>query len=315
MAAPLLTKNRVLAAKIEGTPGSAESLSASDATFNVWDYDDVSLDAPFVERPGQNSFSPRPGVAGARGARARFKTHIVGGASMPAWANAFLPSCGLGITSLVAAPYSAAPETASSKTRNITLAVYQGPAGPVRKMYGAMGNMVMRFRSGQPVEAEFEYSGVWSAQADGAIISPTYASTVGPRFADSGLVIGSVTPRVPEMTLDLGNDVTLIEDGVTGTPGYFAAVVTMRRPTLEIVAQFTKVADFDPFADYEAGTERAISWSIGSTGNAIAFAAPKAQLMQAPTVAARNGVQYATLRYQLNGSAAAGDDELTTTFS
>ena len=315
MAAPLLTKNRVLAAKIEATPGTAESLSASDGVFNVWGYDDVSLDAKFIDRPGQNSFSPRTGIVGAKGAKCGFSTYLIGGASMPAWGSVFLPSCGMGISSLVVAPDSKAPETASSKTKNITMAIYQGPAGPIRKMYGAMGNMMAKFRSGEPVEAQFAYDGVWGVQADGAIVAPTYVTPVAPRFANSGLLIGSTTLRVPEMDLDLKNEVVLIEDGVTGTPGYFGAVIVNRRPTLMITAYFTKLADFDPFADYEASTERAISWSIGSTGNAIAFAAPKAQLASAPQLSSRNGSQVVKLEYQLNASAAAGDDELTMTFS
>ena len=58
---PLLRRKSVLAAKIESTSGTAESLSASDAAFNVFDLT-MTPTIAMTPRPSQGSFSSLPAV-------------------------------------------------------------------------------------------------------------------------------------------------------------------------------------------------------------------------------------------------------------
>ena len=74
---PLLRKKSVLAAKVETAVGTAEALTAADATFNIFDAE-IQPTIDFAERPGQAGFSPLPGVPGARGGTCTFTTDIIG---------------------------------------------------------------------------------------------------------------------------------------------------------------------------------------------------------------------------------------------
>src|SRR5690348_10308499 len=92
---PLLDKKSVLAAKIEGTPGTAESLAAADATMNVFNKRIIDQ-TEFIERMGQGAFGRIAGSYGARIGQATFETDLVPNTTTdPAWALAFLPACGL----------------------------------------------------------------------------------------------------------------------------------------------------------------------------------------------------------------------------
>ena len=73
----------------------------------------------------------------------------------------------------------------------------------------------------------------------------------------------------------------------------------------------------DPYTIWEANTERALAIELGGSsanGNRVVIDAPKLQIVN-PQEGDRNGIQTDDIEFQLNASAAAGDDELTLTFS
>lgn len=91
----LLRRKRVLAAAIESTVGTAESLDAGDGAFNVYNAL-INPNITMIQRESQGGFnylSPIP--AGYSGA-ATFRTYLEwdGTATEPAWADTFFPACG-----------------------------------------------------------------------------------------------------------------------------------------------------------------------------------------------------------------------------
>lgn len=63
MAAPLLKRKRIVGIKVEATPGTAESLTASECTIPA--YDAVAQPSIEIEaRPKNGSLSQQAGVAG-----------------------------------------------------------------------------------------------------------------------------------------------------------------------------------------------------------------------------------------------------------
>ena len=74
---PLLRRKSVLAAKIETTSGTAESLAAADAAFNVFDLT-MTANIPMTPRPSQGSFSSLPAVPELYGGTCSFRTEIYG---------------------------------------------------------------------------------------------------------------------------------------------------------------------------------------------------------------------------------------------
>jgi hypothetical protein len=298
-----------MAAKHETTVGTAIALSAADAVFNVFDAT-MQPSSEYTERKAQGAgLSPLPGVLGGQSGTCTFMVELTGGATVPAWAATFLPACGLKNTSGVFTPESIPPEGASSGAKTLTIGLYED--GKLKKLHGAMGNAVFNFVAGKVVSIEFTFTGVWDAPTDVALLAPTYPTTAPLRFAAAALTIGSVSPAIAEMTLDLGNVVTLREhqDQVSG---FHSAVITDRRLNGTITLEAAKVATYDPYGDWLARTERALAFALGSVGNRAQFAAPRLQLT-GPQEGERNGLQTDALAYQLNRSAAAGDDELTLT--
>lgn len=311
---PLLTRRRVLAAKIEGTPGTAESLSASDGVFNARNIR-IQPVIGYEDREGQGALSLIAGVPGARAGRVTFELDVIGGATAPAWASTFLPACGLDEATGTPNTYTvdSRPVGASGSGQHLlTIGVFED--GNRKRIHGAMGTCEFICTPGQVMVARFTFMGVWTENpAADAMIAPTYPTTTPPRLASAGLTIGSFTPRFSEGVLDLGNNVVMREDPATAQ-GLFGACIVSRRPTWRMNPEATLVSTHGagtniPYADWVASTERALAFSIGTAGNRIAVAAPKLQIAEV-SEEDRNGLLVDQTLYVLKRSAAAGDDEL-----
>ncbi len=314
---PLLTRRRVLAAKIEDDPGTAESLSASDAAFNVFE-SIIQPEREFEERVGQGVMSPLPGTLGSKGGTVTFRVELAGSGSVgsptPAWASTFLPAVGLVATDNVFSPESLHPESPSAKTKTLTIGVYED--GKLKVLRGCMGTAVITMTSGKPVMIEFTFTGIWVDPADETILAPTYPTVIPPRFVSAGMTIASWSPKVAELTIDLGNEVALREDA-NDPSGYCTAMIGSRRTIGTLNPESSLVAADDPTADWDAGTEQALAIQLGGSsanGNTAAVAAPKLQLTNVQE-GDRVGAITDELEFQLNRSAAAGDDEMSITFA
>ncbi len=314
---PLLTRKRILAAKIEVTPGTAISLAAADATFNVYDMK-IEQTTDFQTRDGQGaSVAKLPGVSGGTVGKATWKMDLIGGASAPGWMSTFLPAAGFPLTSLVAAPESKPPEASGANTKTLTIGGYQD--GKFKSICGAMLNMVFKFEAGKKSWIECEAMGLWVAPSNVALIAPTYVTTAPLRAVSIAMTIGSFVPKWSNFEIDLGNVVVMREDP-NNAAGYCMAVIVDRTCKGKFNPEETLTGThgatiYDPDADFNANTQRALAFSLGTTGNALAFAAPKLQITKGPGDADRNGVKTQDVEFQLNKSASAGDDELTITTS
>lgn len=304
---PLLQRRRVLAAKIESSVGTAIAIGAADGVFNVFNTV-IQPDIPFEEREGQAGFSPLPGVLGTRSGTVEFDIDIFGGATA-AWATTFLPACGLYNTAGVYALDSKPPEASGSNTKTLTIGVHED--GVLKKLHGCMGNVKFTIKSGFVARAHFMFKGLWNAPTDVALVAPTYPTTSPLRSASMTMTVGSYSPKYQEMTIDLGNDVQLREDPTT-LQGLHSAVIVGRRIVGTMDQEAQLVATYDPHGDWIAGTQRALSAIIGSSGNRITFAAPKLQITKC-SEQSRNNIATDPIEFQLNRSASAGEDELVVT--
>jgi len=312
----LLAKRRVMAAKVETTVGTAETLTATEGAFNIFEAS-MQPNINFNERQGQGVFSPLPGVLGAYGGTVSFRVEVHGsgsaGSPSPAWASTLLPACGLYDDSDVFKLESKAP-AAGANTKTVTLGVFED--GLYKKLAGCMGNAVFNFTAGQVASIDFTFTGIWADPEDSAIIAPTYPTVIPPRVAGVELTIGSWSPVFQSLSFDLGNEVTLREDAQQ-TSGYISAVITGRRITGTINPEATLVATHDIYGDWKDGTEAALAFAVGSgsaDGNCVDVAAPKLQWTNVQE-GDREGINIDEGSFQLNRSVAAGDDELTITFS
>lgn len=309
MQMPLLKRVRVLAAKIETTSGTAESLSASDAAFNAYDVS-IQPNLEFQPRDLQGSLSQMSGTLGARGGTCTFKIDLTGdgAAGTPAWASTFFPACAMVVSTGTFSPKSESP---GSNVKTITIGVYEN--GLVKKLRGAAGTFKIMFEAGKKIYLEFTFTGAWVAPADATILAPTYPTVMPIRFAGATWTIGSYTPKVEKMEIDIGNTVYLRPTG-TDASGYVAAIVDNRRVVGTLDPESDLVATRDQYGVWLAGTEAAFSLAVTDGTDTITFAAPKFQITNVQE-GERSNLQIDTVSFQCNRSAAIGNDELTIDFS
>lgn len=304
---PLLRERRILGFKTETTTGSGESITATEATVNVYD-PVIEPEIGFNERKGQGALSAQPGRTGPHGARVRFLTELVGkGASgVPAWGDLLL-AAGFELASTT---YNVSTDNANAAT--LTCGIYED--GWFFSATGVKLNLRMRGEIGKPVSCEWSGIGKWVAPSAVALIEPTYATTIAPVLESATFTIGGTAYRISNFELDLGNRLTHRQDITDGT-GYHAAAITGRRPTFTIDPERVAAGTKNWFTTLTAHTEAALSLVIGATQyNIMTIAAPKLQVISA-TGGDRDGIQIDQLQFQANRSAAAGDDELTIAFT
>lgn len=306
MAAPLIRRRSVLAFEVEATTGTAETLVAADAVLNCYN---AAIDPTigFGQRDGQAALSQIAGVPGGRAGRCTFETDFIGGASAPMLWTDVLLGCGMKVaTGAIYRPESRPPEAASSGAKTLTIGLYED--GRLKMLRGAMGTFKILGPSGEHCRMLFDFQGVWVPPVDAAMLAPTYLTTSPLRFAGSALSTGGNTSlRVGSHEFDMGNEVVMREDG-SDASGFHSAVIVGRRPTWRIDPEGQLVAGYDAYGKFIASTEEAITWSLGTAGNRVQVSFPKAQIAEISN-GDRTGKRIDSILYQLNRSAAAGDDE------
>ena len=305
----MLTKKRVFGAKIETTPGTAETMTGSEASFNAWDYV-IQHETEMTEVMGQGGFGRIKSVPGPYIGKVSFKTNMGwdGTATEPSWADTLLPMCGYVKSAQVFTPRTEGP---GSNVKTGTLAVWND--GKLKILKGCMGTFKIVAPSGKLAVIEWEFSGVWVPETDVAIVGPTYPTANALRHANSTSTWSSVALCYSSITYDAGNTLTAIEcptgEGIT----YF--MVTDRNSKVTADPESKLVATQDRHALMLAMTEAALTYDIdGPTNSAITIAAPKAQLVKI-TEGDRNGIVVDQLEWQLNKNASAVDGESSITFT
>lgn len=307
--APLLSRQRVFAAKVETTTGDPIALSATDAKFNVYE-PEIKPDIEMSEREGQSAFSPLPSIHGGRGCTYTFKTDLTGQGASSATdqqAQVLWPACGFSYSG-----GTLTPATGSSSYTSLTMGHYVD--GRFFSGAGMVGKVKLPLRSGQACKPEWEFRGVWQPPTGVALITPTYPTIKPPRFASATFTIGGTSYNVAEVDIEIENELTLREDA-TAASGFHSAVITNRRIKVMVDPEALALSTKDWYADWLAHTEAALSIVIGATThNTITISCPKLQLTKAEP-GDRNDIHIDKLEFQANRSASAGDDEFTIAFS
>jgi hypothetical protein len=268
----LLSRLSVLAAKVEATPGTAESLTNAEAAFNIMNAE-MNANIDVSTRPIQGSFRKLPGVPGMRTATCTFSIELIGtgAGGVPTWATVFLAGCGIVNSAGVLTPRNEAPGT---NVKTLTIGLYEN--GRRKLMRGAVGNVVFEYVPGQAVMMNFTFTGVWAGVSDTAILAPTYPTLSPIRAASGAATINSVVQTFASCSFDVGN-VVAIRPSVANVEGATYGIITDRTPTITIDPEATVATGNDIFADWIAGTTRAFSLGIEDASDEVTLAAPAVQ--------------------------------------
>lgn len=290
---PLLKRVRVLAAKVETTPGTAVALSAADAAFHVYDVE-INPDISVGERMSSGSFGSLAAPQSGRGGSVTFKINPYDGATVPDWATTFLPACGL-VNSL--GTFTPTAEAPGSNVKTLTIGVYEN--GLYKQLRGCAGTFSISCPTGQMAEMTFTFTGIWDDPSDVAIIAPTYPTDLPLRCADIPFAFGTWNPCIANFSFDLGNNV-ILRQCTTDASGYDNAMITDRAPTGQFDPEGALVAGYDVYADFKAATERAIAYSIPGATLDLAFNLTSCQITNIQE-GDRDGIQIETVDYRVNG--------------
>jgi len=269
---PLLTKQRVLAAKLEVTSGTPVTLtSGTDGMINAYDVV-IDGDIPYNERVAAGAFGRQQSTVGAYAGSLKFKVEAYGSGTAgtaPAWSTVLLEACAMTQASGLFTPISA-----GASQKSATIAVYED--GGRKMLAGAMGTWTFNAEDGKPGVFEFDFKGVWQPVTDVAMFTPQFSTVIPPRFAGATLTIGAYTPTMSKLSIAYGAKVEMRED-VTQTGGYIAAIITDRKVTGKLDPEMTLVASYDAFGAWLAGTTAALSVAFGPSGAGFTIAAPVLQ--------------------------------------
>lgn len=306
----LLKRKRVLAAKVEATPGTAETLTAAEAAFNCYDIA-IQHEIEMNPRESQAMFAMRASVPGGYKGGITFKHDASwdGTATEPSWADTFLPACGWVKSGQVFTPRTEAP---GSNVKTLTIAVY---IDGVRKLLrGCVGTFKIVCPSGKPAVIEFDFKGIWVSPTDTAILAPTYPTAQPLRFASSITTWNSVDLTVENMTLDSGNTILLREDS-SDVSGFKSAIITNRMVKITGNPEAKTVATQDRYGKILDMSEHALTFDLdGPTNSKITIAAPKAQI-QAISEADRENLVVDEIEWGCNRNVSAVDEECSITFT
>lgn len=306
---PLLRRRAVFAAKVEGTIGTAESLTGAEGAYNAEEFT-IQPNIAITRREGQGGFNYLPGIPEGMIGTCTVKFGMsYNGTDIPSWASVLLPACGWVDTAGVFSPVSAGP---GANVKTITIGHYKD--GKRSILSGAMGTFVITLETGKVAYITFTFTGKYSTnETDTAIIAPTYPTVLPMRFAAGAFTWNSVALCTASATVDAGNSVIMRECvNATDRSGYVSALVTNRAPIITADPESVLVATQDRDAKWLTSTPEALSITIGASGSSIVIAAPEAQLENK-----QQGNRSDMLVDDLTWLATAGssvDTELTITF-
>jgi hypothetical protein len=274
----MATRYSIFGAKIETTPGTAETLLAADGAWNIMEAE-MNANIDVSVRPIQGTFRKLPGVAGARGATCTFSLEVIGtgAGGVPAWATTFLAACGIVNSAGVLTPRNENPGT-NVKTLTLGLWEMDGTGQRLKTMVGCMGNVTFEITPGETVRMNFTFTGVWSGVTNTSVISPTYPTLLPLRAASGAFTINSIAQTFGACTFDVGNTVVL-RPSIATVSGFSHAIITDRTPTFTFDPEARLVAAEDVYGEWIASTTRALSCQFQNATDRVTIAAPAVQRM------------------------------------
>ena len=303
----LLSRRKVLQITTESTKGT----KIAGAT-HVLAYDPVMqlADSTQTRQPSGAALGNFPAVPGELVGTCSFKAEMRadGSAGWDTGIEKCLQACGFSQAAEVITP-----ESSIATMKTITIGLHED--GIYKQLHGCMGNVRFTGEFGKQLFLEFDFSGVWNAPTDVALPTATI-STIKPMRLRNVIwtIDGSYMPYVSTFTLDMNNKVSAIED-ISKSQAVLHYVITDRDPTITFDALAEKIANYDAFGKWLAGTEAALSMKFDDGTDKLTLAIPKLQ-HRAPQEGDRDGKLTHEYTAQLNVSDHdTGDDELSLTVS
>lgn len=316
------TKRRVLAAKIETTEGTPETLTTDDTGLLITE----PSYAPDISMLPRNvllaSFSKLPDLTGQQLSKLSFKAEVIGrgvayaAATLPRL-DPYLRACGLVPTvdetvSAEKVSYQRASDNIPSLTLAFLDADDEGGA-VIKKIAGARGNVKFTGEVGGPLYAAFEFTGAYQAVTAGEQLAANIDSVLPPQLLSAAFSVGGYAPALQSFEIDMGNTLAGRPD-MNAASGYRSFMITDGDTRGSFDPEMVKVATKDYYGDWVSGLSGALQ--IGAFGpaqyNRVQLTAPKLRTTNVQE-GEREGQMTLDVSFQL--AMDTGDDEFVLEFS
>lgn len=307
----MIIKRAQLAAKLEVTEGTAETLTGADALLAMNIDDDPDIDEHNRDNVS-SSLSTFSQLAGARKGAIAFDVELKGSGTAgtaPALGK-LLKACGFGESVVALTSVTYLP--ASSGVSSITIALYND--GIIYKIWGARGNVSLKLEKGKPGMFHFVFTGADFSVTDGAMLSSgvSYETTKPQPFLSAALSIDSYAALLGSLEYNM-NNVVVLRDDVNSASGHKSAIISSRQPSVSIDPEMVLVATYDFYGKWRSGNEGALTQALtGSAGNICTITAPKVQYSKVKRLD-KSGIRSLGIDCKLNRNA--GDDEFSLVFT
>lgn len=307
---PLLTRKRVILAKIETTYGTDPTPTGVANAILVRNLNVTPQASALVGRelirPYLGNFEQ---LLASTHVELDFEVEAAGSGAAgtaPGY-GPLLRACGMGET--VTASTKVEYKPVSSGFESVT--IYFNVDGVLHKITGARGDVELMVTSAQIPVFKFKFVGIYNAPTDTALPAVTYTGFQTPLVANTTntptFSFFSVSPVMESISFQLGNQVdyrTLI--------GSQYVQLTDRKSAGQVTFEANSIATKDWFTTALSGGLGALSLIHGTTtGNKVALASNSVDLLQ-PTYTDNGGVQMIQCGYVLTPTTA-GNDEFTIT--
>ena len=279
----LRVRNAVVGVKLEGTAYTLNAPVAADC-FYAFDASYQPSGELFKRQETRDHFGRFDGIPGIATGQISFKVTIVGSGTAgtaPHFQDA-LSACGMSetivaATSVTYKPVSTFDGAGDNQGATYTVAIFED--GVRYAIKGAQGSVKFTCKAGEPLVAEFSFSGGYVAPIDVSVPTPAGVSTeVPPTFLSAGLsTIGTYTPVFESLEFDMARALSPVTDAndANGTKGF---EITGHDPVGSFDPDMVLIATNDYFAQWRAGTTGTITTgTIGSAGNQIQMVATRCQ--------------------------------------
>ena len=304
----LLTRKRLILAKIESTYGTDSTPTGAEAIL-VRNLEITPLQADVVTRdlirPYLGNFEQ---ILANQRVEITFEVELAGSGAAgtaPAW-GPVMKSCAMAETVVATTSVTYAPVSGSFSSCSI----YFNNDGVRHKITGCRGSFSVSGEVGQIPVISFTMMGIYNAPDDSALPTPTYSNQATPVIFKQGNTTGfqvfSYSGCLQSFSLDMANEMVYRElVGCTKE-----VLITNRAPNGTVVIEATTIATKDFFTIANGTSTGNLTFQHGQTaGNIVTFSSPQTDI-GSPTYSDQDGIQMLNLPYVATPTTA-GNDELS----
>jgi hypothetical protein len=310
---PLLTRRRVILAKLETTYGTDANPTGSANAILVRNLTITPLNAELIQRDLIRPYlGASPQLLAATSATVEFEVEIAGAGAAgtsPAY-SPILRACGMSeATSGTPTPNARVFSPVSTNFPSVT--IYFNVDGVQHKLTGARGNVALNINAKEIPVYQFTFTGLYKPAADAALPTPDYTAFQAPQAANT-----SNTPTfsffgysAPLQNLEINFNNEVVFRSLIGSE---SVIITNRAVSGTATFEAPTIATKDFFTSAIDSVTGALQLIHGTAGGKIVQLDSSVVSIGNPTYQDSDGIHMLSVPFNLVPTTA-GNDEITIT--